>query len=122
MAESNGSGGFWTLQKKIVGICVLITSLAAATLVLSSTRDSIKASYRASVATVAHGVADTLDSIRCERRLPIDSMILSQLKAIRMNQRRTDFMLEKNTDAGKWARAEAAWKSDSLWNVKHPSE
>lgn len=118
----NENGGFWTLQKKIVGICVLITSLAAATAVVIAGGNNVKEAYRDSVAQISRGVADTLDSIRCEKRLPIDSMILSQLKAIRMDQRKNSFMLEKNTDAAKWSRAEAAWKADSIWNVKHPSE
>ena len=120
--EKNENGGFWTLQKKIVGICVLITSLAGATLVLSAGGNNMKEAYRNSVAHISYGVADTLDSIRCDKRLPIDSMILSQLKAIRMDQRKTSFMIEKTTEPQKWSRAEAAWKSDSIWNVKHPAE
>jgi hypothetical protein len=118
----NENGGFWTLQKKIVGICVLITSLAGATLVLSAGGNNMKEAYRDSVARISRGVADTLDSIRCESRLPIDSMILSQLKAIRMDQRKTSFMSEKTTEPAKWSRAEAAWRADSIWNVKHPAE
>jgi hypothetical protein len=54
------------------------------------------------------------------KRTPIDSLILSELKGIRMEQRKTAFILEKNTDRKSWSAAETAWKSDSLFNARYP--
>lgn len=117
--DKNGRG-FWSIQKKVYAIAGTVVICGASWVALVAGGNTAKAAYHESIANVASKVADSLDKNLCIRRLPIDSMILSQLKAIRMEQRKTAFILEKNTDNMKWKKTEASWRSDSIWNEKHP--
>jgi hypothetical protein len=118
---TNNGNGFWSFQKKLVAIASTIVIIGAAWVAVVAGGNNAKAMYRDSVARVAIKVADSLDEKLCQKRLPIDSMILCQLKAIRMDQRKTSYMLEKNTNKKTWNSAEASWRSDSIWNEKHPA-
>jgi hypothetical protein len=106
--------GFWTLQKKILAVALTIGAIAGAWAALASGSDHIEKKFVASVEKISAAVADTLDKKRWLERKPIDSAILSQLKSIQMDLRKSAYVAEKTMTPASWNRTQASWRSDSI--------
>ncbi len=117
--ETNGEKKFWTLQNKILILAGTVSTVIGAIFAVSASSKAIDSSVKSYIRPVAREEARNLDSQNCVKRAPIDEMILSQLKAIRMDQKKTAFTLEKKYSKDEWARINAQWRSDSLRNEKY---
>jgi hypothetical protein len=106
--------GFWTLQKKILAVALTIGAVAGAWAALASGSDCIKKEFTGSVKKISAAVADTLDEKRWRAREPIDSAILSQLRSIQMDLRKSAYVAEKTMTPASWNRTQASWRSDSI--------
>jgi hypothetical protein len=113
---------FWTIQNKVYAIAGTIVITGTAWVAVIAGGDKINDSINERIRCQAVAVAAEKDSINNEKRAPLDELILSQLRAIRMEQKKTAYMLEKNSNKVSWSKAEAAWKSDSLFNERYPTK
>jgi hypothetical protein len=113
-------GWFGTTTGRVITIGALVAAIGAIFTGIRAANDAIDNVATAYVVTVASKVADELDSIRCVKRLPIDSLILSELKTIRKEQRRNAYFSEKTMPKSVYNKVEAEWRRDSLWNAMHP--
>ena len=122
MSDGTLSCKFWTLQKKIYALAVTVIAVGASWVAVTAGGDKINDSIDSRITCRAVRVADSCDSVRASGRFPIDSMILSELKGIRMENRKSAFIREKTTNRTNWEKAEAAWRSDSLFNARYPTK
>jgi hypothetical protein len=112
----------WALQNKVTAIAGMIVALGAAGVAVIAGGNKINDSINERIQCQAAAVANFKDSLREEKRMPIDNLILCELKAIRMEQRKNAFMNKKQSSVSSWEKAEAAWKSDSIFNEKYPTK
>ncbi|RPH88486.1 MAG: hypothetical protein EHM66_00320 [Deltaproteobacteria bacterium] len=105
---------FWTWQRKITAIAGTVVAVAAACGVLLAESKLIKNAMNENFNCRVENVADSLDSIRCAQRTPIDSAILSKLDRISVDIKRTTYFQEQSMTEPEYARAQALWFKDSL--------
>ncbi len=109
-----GEAKFWTWQKKIMALAGTVVTVAAAAGVLLAESKLIKGNLNENFNCRVVNVADSLDSIRCAQRTPIDSAILSKLDRISVDIKRTTYFQEQSMTEPEYAKAQALWFKDSL--------
>jgi hypothetical protein len=114
MSDGTVSCKFWTWQRKISAIAGTIVVIAAACGILLAESRIIKKTMNANFTSRVESVADSLDSIRCAKRTPIDSAILFKLDRISVDIKRTTYFQEQSMTDPEYARAQAMWFKDSL--------